>query len=141
MTLKFSFRTLVVILIFAVVIVGLSCGINSSSKKLASKHTSWSHYGGSPDQSKFFYTSQINKKNVAQMEVAWTYAADDNGFLMFSPIVVDTVMYVLGNNSSLVALNVLTGKEIWIHTNLQGISRRGVNYWESADKTDKRLFR
>ncbi|MBK5272481.1 MAG: PQQ-binding-like beta-propeller repeat protein, partial [Bacteroidia bacterium] len=48
-------------------------------------------------------------------------------------------MYVFGRNSSLAALSVSTGKEIWIHTNLQGLSRRGLNYWESKDKKDKRL--
>jgi quinoprotein glucose dehydrogenase len=136
---KSSFKIFSTITVLGILIIGFSCGVKSSSKKLASRRTSWSHYGGSPDQSKFFYTSQINKKNVNQLAVAWTYPTDDNGFLMFSPIVVDTVMYVLGNNSSLVALNVLTGKEIWIHTNLQGIARRGINYWESADKTDKRI--
>ena len=49
-------------------------------------------------------------------------------------------MYVLAKNYSLVAVNVLTGKEIWIHTNLAGLSRRGLNYWESNDKKDKRLI-
>ena len=58
---------------------------------------------------------------------------------MFQPIVVDTTMYVYGKNSSLIALSVVTGKEIWIHTNLQGVSRRGLNYWESKNKKDKRL--
>jgi len=130
---KSSFKIFLVITTLSILIIGFSCGTKSSSKKLASRRTAWSHYGGSPDQSKFFYTSQINKKNVGQLAVVWTYPTDDNGFLMFSPIVVDTVMYVLGNNSSLVALNVSTGKEIWIHANLQGIARRGINYWESAD--------
>ena len=134
-----SFRIFSVSTALCILIIGFSCGIKSSSKKLSSNRVTWSHYGGSQDQSKFFYTSQITKKNVNQLAVAWTYPADDNGFLMFSPIVIDTIMYVLGNNSSLVALNVLTGKEIWIHTGLQGIARRGINYWESSDKTDKRL--
>jgi quinoprotein glucose dehydrogenase len=58
----------------------------------------------------------------------------------FSPIVVDTMMYVMAKNSSLVALNANTGKEIWIHANLQGLTRRGINYWESKDRTDRRLL-
>ena len=48
-------------------------------------------------------------------------------------------MYVLAKNSSLVALNAVTGKEIWIHTNLRGITGRGINYWESEDRKDRRL--
>jgi quinoprotein glucose dehydrogenase len=35
---------------------------------------------------------------------------------------------------------VVTGKEIWIHANLMGLTRRGLNYWESKDKTDRRLI-
>ncbi|MBK5270996.1 MAG: PQQ-binding-like beta-propeller repeat protein, partial [Bacteroidia bacterium] len=49
-------------------------------------------------------------------------------------------MYVLAKNSSLVALNVKTGKEIWIHSNLRGITGRGINYWESKDRKDRRLL-
>ena len=30
--------------------------------------------------------------------------------------------------------------EIWIHENLQGITARGVNYWESRDGKDRRLI-
>ncbi|MEO6720486.1 MAG: PQQ-binding-like beta-propeller repeat protein, partial [Ferruginibacter sp.] len=58
----------------------------------------------------------------------------------FSPIVVDTIMYVMAKNSSLIAINAQTGKEIWIHANLQGLTRRGINYWESKNRTDRRLL-
>ena len=113
----------------------VGCNINNSTIK----HSTWSHYGGSPDQSKYFNGSEITKENVNQLEVAWSYPAD-GGFNNFAPIVVDTTMYVLGKNNSLIALNVLTGKEIWIHANLRGLTRKGINYWESSDKTDKRLI-
>lgn len=113
----------------------ISCQTESSKD-----HTTWTHYGGSPDQSKYFNATQITKENVNQLEVAWSYPTKDNGFYVYSPIVVDTMMYVLGKNNSLIALNVVTGKEIWIHANLFGLSRRGLNYWESADKKDRRLI-
>ncbi|MBK5270875.1 MAG: quinoprotein glucose dehydrogenase, partial [Bacteroidia bacterium] len=112
----------------------ISCNTGSSSYS----HTTWEQYGGGPDQSKYFDASQITKENVSQLKIAWIYPAGDNVFSMFQPIVVDTTMYVFGRNSSLAALSVSTGKEIWIHTNLQGLSRRGLNYWESKDKKDKR---
>ncbi|MBX2971171.1 MAG: PQQ-binding-like beta-propeller repeat protein [Cyclobacteriaceae bacterium] len=102
-------------------------------------HTTWSHYGGSPDQSKYFNASQITKENVNQLQVAWTYPVGDNAPSSFSPIIADTIMYVYAKNYSLIALNALTGEEIWIHTGLRGVSRRGINYWESKDKKDKRL--
>ena len=49
-------------------------------------------------------------------------------------------MYVVAKNSSLVAVNAGTGKEIWIHANLLGLTRRGINYWESNDRKDRRLL-
>lgn len=105
-----------------------------------SDHTTWTHYSGSPDQSKYFVGSEITKENVDQMQVAWMYPSGDDQSYAFSPIIVDSTMYVLGKNYSLIAVNVMTGKEIWIHANLRGITRRGINYWESKDKKDKRLL-
>lgn len=103
-------------------------------------YSTWRQYGGGPDQSKYFKASQITKENVKQMQVAWVYPTGDSMINFFSPIVVDTIMYVMAKNSSLVAVNALTGKEIWIHANLQGLTRRGINYWESADRKDRRLL-
>lgn len=103
-------------------------------------HNTWSHYAGSPDQSKYFDASQITKENVKDLKVAWVYPTMDSSFNFFSPIVVDTIMYVMAKNSSLVAIHAETGKEIWIHANLQGLTRRGINYWESKDRKDRRLL-
>src|SRR5690606_24222283 len=111
----------------------------SCNKDNKNNHTTWTHYAGSPDQSKFFNGTEITKENVNQLEVAWSYPAD-GGFNNFSPIIVDTTMYVFGKSNSLIALNVLTGEEIWIHANLRGLTRKGINYWESKDKKDKRLI-
>jgi len=59
---------------------------------------------------------------------------------MFNPIVVNGVMYVLSNDSTLSALDATTGKEIWTRSNLFGIVRTGINYWESKDGKDRRLI-
>ncbi|MES2775667.1 MAG: PQQ-binding-like beta-propeller repeat protein [Bacteroidota bacterium] len=128
---KLAYAILVLPGLFAYV----SCNTHSSPYN----HTTWSQYGGGPDQSKYFDAAEITRENVSQMQVAWTYSTEDNIPYMFQPIVVDTMMYVLGKNSSLVALNIVTRKEIWIHTNLQGLTRRGLNYWESKNRKDKRL--
>ncbi|OSZ76991.1 quinoprotein glucose dehydrogenase [Chitinophagaceae bacterium IBVUCB2] len=123
------------IIVLSGLFIYLSCNTGSSSYN----HTTWSQYGGGPDQSKYFDAADITKQNVNQMQVAWTFSTEDNIPYMFQPIVVDTTMYVYGKNSSLIALSIITGKEIWIHTNLQGLSRRGMNYWESKNGKDKRL--
>lgn len=104
-----------------------------------SARRSWRQYGGGADQSKFVEFSQLTKSNLQQLEIAWTYAAGDGSY-MFNPIVVDGVMYVLGNNESLVALDAGTGREIWVRPNLSGIIRTGINFWESKDGKDRRLL-
>jgi quinoprotein glucose dehydrogenase len=51
------------------------------------------------------------------------------------------VMYVLGQNNSIVALDAATGKQIWSHP-VEGniVSRRGIDYWKSKDGADRRLI-
>ena len=97
----------------------------------------WSDNLMGPDSSNFVPVDQIKKTNVGQLEVAWFYPYATQGF---NPIVVDNVMYVLGRGSSLIALDATTGKELWIHEGLAGITSRGVNFWQSADGKDKRIL-
>ncbi len=103
-------------------------------------YKTWKDYGGGPDSSHFVDLKQINKSNVNQLEVAWIYPTGDQRSYVFNPIVVDNVMYVQARNSSLVALDAATGKEIWIHENLPGLATRGIAYWESKDRKDRRLI-
>jgi quinoprotein glucose dehydrogenase len=104
------------------------------------QHTEWKDHGGGPDHSKYVDFKQITKQNVNQLEVAFVYPSGDNAGYKFNPIVVDNVMYVLAKNSSLVALDATTGKEIWIHANIRGIGQRGINFWQSKDKKQKRFI-
>ena len=100
----------------------------------AQDYRTWKDYGGGADSSHYVELDQITKSNVNQLEVAWIYPTHDNRAYVFNPIVVDGVMYVLARNSSLVALDAATGKEIWIHENLPGLTTRGIAYWESRDR-------
>jgi quinoprotein glucose dehydrogenase len=102
-------------------------------------HRAWRDYGGGPDSSHFIALDQINKSNVNRLQVAWTYPTGDGPYV-FNPIVVDNIMYVLARKSSLVALDAATGREIWIHENLPGLSTRGIAYWESSEQKDRRLI-
>ena len=90
------------------------------------------------DSSNYMDFDQITKANVKNLEVAWFYP---HAAAIFSPVVVDGVLYGLGRNSSaLVALDATTGKEIWVHDGLTGIVSKGINFWQSADGKDRRLL-
>jgi hypothetical protein len=48
----------------------------------------------------------------------WFYPDGNKGFRYgFNPLVVDGVMYVVGKDNATVALDAVTGKEIWVHDN------------------------
>jgi quinoprotein glucose dehydrogenase len=113
------------------------------SAMVAQTHSTWSDYAGASDAAQYSSLSQINRTNVSQLQVAWSYPTGDGNKYLFNPIVVDRTMYVLAHDHSLVALDATTGKELWVHptdpkTTL--ITNRGINYWESADRSDRRLL-
>jgi quinoprotein glucose dehydrogenase len=83
---------------------------------------------------------QINRTNVQQLKVAWTYPTGEGAIFRFSPLVVNGVMYVLNGSHSIVALDAATGKEIWSHRTEGKLGDRGISYWESEDKSDRRLL-
>ena len=113
-------------------------------------HTAWKDYLGGPDSSHYSALKQINTSNVKNLDVAWSYPTGDDTTYTFSPLVVDNVAYVAAKGGSLVALDATTGKELWVHTfaaagavpsRFGGIAgMRGINYWESKDRKDRRLF-
>lgn len=118
----------------------LAVGIAAWLEAAEKNHKNWPDYGGGPDSSHFVTLDQITKFNVNQLQVAWVYPTGDNHAYLFNPIVVDNVMFVLARNSSLVALDASTGREIWIHENLPGLTSRGIAYWESKNRKDRRLI-
>ena len=110
---------------------------------MQAQHTTWREYGGSPDGAQYSALRQINRTNVRELEKAWVFETGDERGYAFNPLVIGKVMYVLAHDNSVVALDAATGRELWSHpleakTSL--IMNRGFNYWESADKKDRRLI-
>ncbi len=119
-------------------------GVNRHSAYAAEAkaHTTWSAYEGGVDSAQYSALKQINKSNVSQLQQVWFYSAAGAHRFEFSPIIVDGVMYVIGKNDNVVALDAATGRELWVHETGKPhmISERGFTYWESKDRTDRRLF-
>src|SRR5580698_7366060 len=85
-----------------------------AAEKTPPAHTTWKAYLGGADSDQYSALKQINKTNVKQLEIAWTYPTGERTYL-FNPVIVDGVMYALAKNSSIVALDAATGKELWTH--------------------------
>jgi quinoprotein glucose dehydrogenase len=115
---------------------------HTASAAEAKAHTTWSAYEGGVDSDQYSALKQINKSNVGRLQQAWFYSAAGAHRFECSPIIVDNVMYVIGKDDNVVALDAATGREIWVHDNGKPhlISERGFTYWESQDRSDRRLF-
>jgi quinoprotein glucose dehydrogenase len=123
-----------------VCLIAVVVAVPVAQQKGKPKFNTWRQYLGGSDSSQYSSLDQIDRKNVGQLQVAWTYSTGDMRTYRFNPIVVDGVMYTLAKNMAVVALDAATGKEIWTHENQGAIGDRGMNYWESADRSDRRLL-
>jgi len=106
-------------------------------------YTTWRDYSGSADSAQYSALKQINRANVSRLQPAWVYPTGDGRKYSFNPVIIDDVMYVLGKGNSIVALHAATGKEVWTYSpgpDTRIITSRGINYWESPDRSERRLL-
>lgn len=116
----------------------------------AAADRNWAAYHGDPAGTQFSMLDQINRQNVARIEVAWTYHAGDartNNLsqIQCNPLVVDGVLYGTSPQLKLFALDAGTGRELW-HFDPFAADRsasalgvnRGVVFWRDGD--DRRIL-
>lgn len=104
------------------------------------RFATWTRFEGEPGGTSFSALDQINRSNVDQLEIAWTH--ENPGVSGINPVIVDSFMYVLGDDNTVLALHAGTGRELWSSaiSGPGGIRARGFSYWESDDRSDRRLF-
>ncbi len=74
----------------------------------------WLTYGGTYRAWRYSPLDQINASNVQKLSVAWAFQFGDvQGGLQCTPLVADGVMYVVGPNNRVFALDAATGKKLW----------------------------
>jgi len=123
--------------------IGAYLAVAAANLIIPTGYKNWEVYGGNNDSAQYSALQQVNKSNVRNLKIAWTYPTQDHNHYYFNPIVVHGLMYVLAKNNSIVALDAASGKEIWTHATNQKshlITNRGINYWESKDGLDRRLL-
>lgn len=119
----------------------------------------WPNYGNDPGGMRHSSLSQINQENVSKLKVAWVYHTGDisdghdarrrSGFET-TPILVDGKLYLTTPFNRVIALDPITGKQLWaydpkIDQSLDygdGLINRGVTTWldplRAAGKVCKR---
>ncbi len=110
---------------------GASAAARNDGKK---QNHDWQVYGGTPENNHFSSLTQINRKNVKRLKVAWTFDTEESGGLQTSPIVVDGVLYGLSPSQKVFALNAETGKLLWqFDSGIRGTQPdRGLAYWSDG---------
>ena len=101
----------------------------------------WPAYGGGPANIHYSSLAQINRSNVKQLEIAWTFDTGEQGGLQTSPIIVGGVLYGITPTQKVFALNAATGKLLWkFDSGIKGTQPdRGLAYWSSGRSEERRV--
>jgi quinoprotein glucose dehydrogenase len=106
-------------------------------------HTSWNDYGGGADAAQYSSLTAINRKNVTQLQVAWTAPTGDAARYFFQPVQAHGAVFMMTANHSISAVDAETGEQMWQWKpdgRTTAMTDRGINYWESKDGKDRRLI-
>jgi glucose dehydrogenase len=100
----------------------------------------WPVYGGQKAGDHYSPLSQINRKNVHELKLAWKFDAGEEGGLETTPLIVGRVMYAYTATQKVIALNAATGGLIWkFDSGINGKNPvRGLAYW--TDGKESRIF-
>lgn len=110
----------------------------------------WPNYAGDPGGTRYSNASQIDRSNVAQLKVAWTYrtgATDQTTKLIrkaafeATPILVDGRLYFTTPYDKVFALDAGTGAKLWeydpgvnLQRNYSEVASRGVSAWHDTKR-------
>ncbi|MBS24467.1 MAG: pyrroloquinoline quinone-dependent dehydrogenase [Gammaproteobacteria bacterium] len=127
-----------------------------------SQNYDWMHYGNDLGHTKYAPLDQINRENVADLEVNWIWESVDNqavaerpqyvpsGFKA-TPISRSGTIYVSTPLGFVAAIDAQTGQQKWTFNTFtwehgrpanNGFNHRGVTFWEkpTADGTEPRII-
>ncbi|MBT5239706.1 MAG: pyrroloquinoline quinone-dependent dehydrogenase [Rhodospirillaceae bacterium] len=123
----------------------------------------WSSFGGVPGGGRYSALDQINRSNVDDLELAWTYHTGETtdfgseigpSYDETTPILANDLLYLCTAHNRIIALDPALGTEVWafnphdglIDTPLKARHCRGVGYWQNENPTsgkacEKRVFK
>ena len=94
-------------------------GPELSYDRLLATHSNpsdWVTYSGAYDSHRYSDLREINRNNVAELEIHWVYQMEAiYSRVESTPLVIDEVMYVTEPNGTSMALDARTGKRLWIN--------------------------
>jgi quinoprotein glucose dehydrogenase len=137
--------------VFAIAILALLCAPEPKAAAQSSSHgggsgADWPFYGHDAGGMRYSPLAQINRGNVANLKVAWTFHVGDisdgsgskkRSGLETTPILVDGTLYLTSGFNRVFALDPETGKQRWVYDPKidiagrygDGLINRGVAAW------------
>ena len=105
-------------------------------------YSDWPRSHGNNHSNRFSNLKKINKDNVHNLEIAWTFEMKNNiGDIQANPIIVDGVIYTPIAGGYVVAINGKTGKLIWKSKKFgSSVARRGLVYWKGNKTQNSRII-
>jgi len=110
--------------------------------------TGWPTYGNDPGGTRYSPAKQINRTNVSQLQVAWTFRTgalphdeelDHKAAFEATPILVDGVLFLSTPYDHIIALNAASGAKLWefdpkleLPYGASEVTSRGVSAWRDA---------
>jgi quinoprotein glucose dehydrogenase len=91
----------------------------------------WPVYGGQAAGDRYSALTQINRSNVHQLKVAWTFDTGEEGGLQTNPLIIGRTLYAYTPTQKVIALDGATGKTIWTFSpgSPGRQPTRGLSYW------------
>ncbi len=135
-----KFASVVTAVLFAVLFLVTSGNQAAAQKEVPNRD--WAVNGGETSNTHYSPLKHINRDNVSQLRVAWSYDTGETGGLQTSPIIVDGVLYALSPSQKVFAVDAATGRVVWnFDSGIKGTQPvRGLAYWSSSDGSDKRII-
>jgi len=126
----------------------LFAGLIFEARAQSKPDSGWPTYGNDPGGTRYSPASQINRANVAQLKVAWTYrtGALDQATRMIrkaafeaTPILADGKLFLSTPYDHVIALDPQSGAKVWefdpgvdLQHNYSEVASRGVSAWRDS---------
>jgi quinoprotein glucose dehydrogenase len=97
-------------------------------------YLTWYRSHGDNGGTRYSLLNQINRQNVTNLQVAWTYhSGDGKDALQCNPIIAEGLMFAPTPGKFVAAVNAQTGKEVWRFKPEGRPAFRGLIYWPGRD--------
>jgi glucose dehydrogenase len=139
-------------ILLGIILLGVNCVAHAQSPP----DTGWPNYGNDAGGGRYSTAAQINRDNVAQLKLAWTYRTgamdvqtelNHKAAFEATPILTDGKLFLSTPYDHVIALDPVSGKKIWefdpkldLTHGYSEVTSRGVSAWRRVGE-NRRLMR